>query len=44
MKRQDSKGKGAVRRAIFAWGEWCDGFIYSILRDGWKVPRVLMIV
>ena len=33
--------EGLVRKSVFVRGEWKDGFLYSILREEWKGPRVL---
>jgi RimJ/RimL family protein N-acetyltransferase len=33
--------EGTVRKAAFNRGEWSDGYIYSILREEWKEPRIL---
>lgn len=26
---------------MFAWGNWVDLYLYSILREDWKEPRIL---
>ena len=33
--------EGVKRHAVFARGKWLDGFIYSVLRDEWKEPKIL---
>jgi RimJ/RimL family protein N-acetyltransferase len=33
--------EGIVRKNTFARGEWRDDFLYSILREEWKEPRIL---
>jgi RimJ/RimL family protein N-acetyltransferase len=33
--------EGTIRRSSFVRGEWRDMFLYSILREEWKEPRVL---
>ena len=33
--------EGTVRRFFFMRGEWRDAYIYSILREEWKEPRIL---
>jgi RimJ/RimL family protein N-acetyltransferase len=26
---------------MFVWGKWADGYLYSILREEWKEPKIL---
>jgi RimJ/RimL family protein N-acetyltransferase len=33
--------EGTVRKSAFNKGEWFDGYVYSILREEWKEPRIL---
>jgi len=33
--------RDGIIRGVFCWGEWTDSLFYSILRDEWKVPRIL---
>ncbi len=33
--------EGVVRNHFFASGKWRDSYLYSILRDEWKEPRIL---
>jgi ribosomal-protein-alanine N-acetyltransferase len=33
--------EGTLRKSSFIRGEWRDNFVYSILREEWKEPRVL---
>ncbi len=33
--------EGLIRKAAFISGEWKDAFLYSILREEWKEPRIL---
>lgn len=33
--------EGTVRKSAFNKGEWSDGYMYSILREEWKEPRIL---
>jgi RimJ/RimL family protein N-acetyltransferase len=35
------EGLDGVRKRIFVRGEWKDEFLYSILREEWKEPRIL---
>jgi ribosomal-protein-alanine N-acetyltransferase len=33
--------EGLIRKSLFIKGEWKDSFLYSILREEWKEPRIL---
>ena len=33
--------EGTIRKALFNRGEWRDYYLYSILREEWKEPRIL---
>jgi RimJ/RimL family protein N-acetyltransferase len=33
--------EGLVRKSVFIKGEWKDSFLFSILREEWKEPRIL---
>jgi RimJ/RimL family protein N-acetyltransferase len=33
--------ESTVRKSAFNRGEWSDGYLYSILREEWKEPRIL---
>ena len=33
--------EGTIRKGIFAWGNWKDLYLYSILREEWKEPKIL---
>ena len=33
--------EGTVRRFFFMRGEWRDAYLYSILREEWKEPKIL---
>lgn len=35
------KKEGTVRKSMFVRGKWIDRFLYSILREEWKEPRIL---
>jgi len=35
------KKEGTIRKAMFIMGEWRDLFLYSILREEWKEPKIL---
>lgn len=33
--------EGTIRKSTYAFGEWRDEYLYSILREEWKTPKVL---
>jgi RimJ/RimL family protein N-acetyltransferase len=33
--------EGTLRKSFFMRGEWRDSYIYSILREEWKEPKIL---
>lgn len=33
--------EGTERKGIFVWGKWADLYVYSILREEWKEPKIL---
>jgi len=33
--------EGTIRKVLFIRGEWADGYLYSILREEWKEPKIL---
>jgi RimJ/RimL family protein N-acetyltransferase len=35
------KKEGTLRKNFFIRGEWTDDYIYSIIREEWKEPKVL---
>ena len=35
------KKEGIVRKLIFIRGKWRDEYLYSILREEWKEPKIL---
>ena len=35
--------EGVLRKAFFIRGEWTDSWMYSVLREEWKGPRVLTV-
>ena len=41
LERVGFKREGTLRKAHFARGEWMDLYLYSILREEWKWPKVL---
>ena len=42
LEKTGFKREGVVRRHTFARGEWRDLMVYSILREEWREPRILM--
>jgi RimJ/RimL family protein N-acetyltransferase len=41
LEKVGFKKEGALRKSIFIRGEWRDSWIYSVLREEWKNPRIL---
>jgi ribosomal-protein-alanine N-acetyltransferase len=41
LEKAGFKREGLVRRSVFIKGKWEDGFLYSILREDWKEPKIL---
>ena len=41
LEKAGFKREGLIRRSIFVKGKWEDGFLYSILREEWKEPKIL---
>jgi len=41
LEKAGFKKEGTLRRNFFMRGEWTDDYIYSILREEWKEPRIL---
>jgi RimJ/RimL family protein N-acetyltransferase len=41
LEKAGFRKEGIVRKRIFVRGDWRDEFLYSILREEWKEPRVL---
>ncbi len=42
LEKAGFKREGTLRKALWAAkGEWADGYIYSILREEWKEPKLL---
>jgi RimJ/RimL family protein N-acetyltransferase len=35
------KKEGTIRKSAFVKGQWADGYLYSILREEWKEPKIL---
>jgi ribosomal-protein-alanine N-acetyltransferase len=41
LEKADFKKEGTVRKRIFVRGSWRDEFLYGILREEWKEPKIL---
>ena len=41
LERTGFKKEGIARKSMFMRGEWRDLFLYSILREEWKEPKIL---
>jgi RimJ/RimL family protein N-acetyltransferase len=41
LEKAGFKKEGTLRKNFFIRGEWTDDYIYSILRDEWKEPKIL---
>ena len=41
LEKVGFKKEGTLRRNFFTRGEWRDAYIYSILREEWKEPKIL---
>jgi len=41
LEKVGFKREGTIRKRFFSRGEWRDGYLYSILREEWKEPKIL---
>jgi RimJ/RimL family protein N-acetyltransferase len=41
LEKAGFKKEGVIRKSLFVRGQWRDRYIYSILREEWKGPRIL---
>jgi len=41
LEKVGFKREGTMRKCYFCRGEWTDMFLFSILREEWKEPRIL---
>jgi RimJ/RimL family protein N-acetyltransferase len=41
LEKAGFKREGTLRKSFFMRGEWRDAYIYSILREEWKEPKIL---
>ena len=42
LEKAGFKKEGIIRKVAFMRGEWRDAYIYSILREEWKEPKILI--
>ena len=41
LERIGFKREGLMRKEMFVWGKWTDSYLYSIIREEWKEPKIL---
>jgi len=41
LEKAGFKREGTVRKLLFLRGDWRDAYLYSILREEWKEPKIL---
>ena len=41
LEKTGFQREGRIRKGMFAWGDWTDLYLYSILREEWKEPKIL---
>jgi ribosomal-protein-alanine N-acetyltransferase len=41
LEKAGFTSEGTERKGIFVYGKWADLYVYSILREEWKEPKVL---
>jgi RimJ/RimL family protein N-acetyltransferase len=41
LEKNEFKKEGTIRKAEFIRGQWRDEYLYSILREEWKEPKIL---
>jgi len=41
LKKAGFKKEGTIRKNDFIRGEWRDRYLFSILREEWKEPKIL---
>jgi RimJ/RimL family protein N-acetyltransferase len=41
LEKAGFKKEGTLRKNFFTRGEWTDDYIYSVLREEWKEPKIL---
>ena len=41
LEKAGFKKEGTIRKVFFIRGDWRDAFLYSVLREEWKEPKIL---
>jgi RimJ/RimL family protein N-acetyltransferase len=41
LEKSGFQREGRIRKGMLAWGKWVDLYVYSILREEWKEPKIL---
>jgi RimJ/RimL family protein N-acetyltransferase len=41
LERAGFKREGLMRKIMVVWGKWVDCYLYSVLREEWKEPKIL---
>jgi ribosomal-protein-alanine N-acetyltransferase len=41
LEKAGFRNEGIIRKSYFVRGEWRDDYLYSILREEWKEPKIL---
>jgi RimJ/RimL family protein N-acetyltransferase len=41
LEKAGFKKEGITRKSAFVRGEWADAYLYSIIREEWKEPKIL---
>jgi RimJ/RimL family protein N-acetyltransferase len=41
LEKAGFKIEGTIRKLLFVRGAWTDYYLYSILREEWKEPKIL---
>jgi RimJ/RimL family protein N-acetyltransferase len=41
LEKVGFRKEGTLRKNLFVRGEWRDAYLYSILREEWKDPKIL---
>ena len=41
LEKAGFQREGTIRKGLFSWGNWTDLYLFSILREEWKQPKIL---
>ncbi|MCJ7470893.1 GNAT family N-acetyltransferase [Candidatus Bathyarchaeota archaeon] len=41
LEKAGFQREGRIRKGMYAWGNWVDLYLYSILKEEWKEPKIL---